>query len=946
MSSEQQLSGAKWKELLGPSAASDLELAVQNVSWAIDELLEEESDVSATTAAAAAEAAAVAAAKGPVSGARGWDGLMPALSSALQSSLEQRALLGCLTILAFLESEVYPAALPRLACDATFAGLSCSLQAGSPVVVAAAMQSLCGLLGGMQAASVKEARQDKNARSRKVGSQLRAILDSHPKSPVVHEAFATGCAALLVGEGLTLGGNLNLLWTALWPLTVHPRETTAHAAMLGICRLTWFAKPPQSGSSGSSARGLATEQQVPGAEEALVTACNEFELVFKPVRASVASVGPAGSRPPVAAGPSRMARLQCLRLLGLMRGLLRFGRSPMQSHGRHGRSGTVDAAIVTIPVARLVSTIDSVLSGLLQVVGAGGRGLVAVLTGALQLAADLADTAGSALLPYASRVRRWLELLTERSLADEDAQWQRCVPTCGLLMALVRSAPALLLKQLLLQRLLRYCGSAMRPASQSITRSLSDGSSVAKASRARKRKAGQAFNVTASSVAGPSLPAMEAAFSCACATLAGLLEIAAPMVAQSEVAEICEQVVRVLWLGLLAPDPDQASLVQESMSEVIACQRLCRDAQSMLSLLGVMEALHQRPKLGVTPLAPSLRDAFAALLNSLASAYARRSTAQLPGKGGCTSRDGSESFASASAVSLKSLQIKDALLAISWSTLSTASGSNDRSGSGVSISWPEPLAVPIAGLPAADATDAQDVIESLGTKAPAAADVEHPPAPAVPRLHDASEVAAVASGGGGSSHAEPDKRGAAVDDSTNAVEQSKTAASERHVIGEKPTVESTSGAVQPDPPLVQAPQSEAATADMSGTTITDKVDLKANHTNDGVLAGDALPGSVNSENVGDAPAAVAISVLVASNEDTPVHTVVVKQLDDQEETNNQADLGIAAVGDSSVDAAKVTATTPVVDAAPDAAAAPLELFEGSDGSPVPELCMDSPSGDD
>jgi len=64
------------------------------------------------------------------------------------------------------------------------------------------------------------------------------------------------------------------------------------------------------------------------------------------------------------------------------------------------------------------------------------------------------------------------------------------------------------------------------------------------------------------------------------------------------------------------------------------------------------------------------------------------------------------------------------------------------------------------------------------------------------------------------------------------------------------------------------------------------------------------------------------------------------QLDDREQMNTRHDLGTASAGDGSVDMATVTDTTP-------AAATPLDLFEGTDDvSPVPELCMDSPSGDD
>merc|ERR1712060_294214 len=104
------------------------------------------------------------------------------------------------------------------------------------------------------------------------------------------------------------------------------------------------------------------------------------------------------------------------------------------------------------------------------------------------------------------------------------------------------------------------------------------------------------------------------------------------------VAMVCEHVAHIIWLGLMAPTKScvgvhgNSSGLSTSSAEVsssLTCRVLCRDATSMLALLDVVEALHQSPRLGVMPLAPSLLNTFLTLLQAVARAYQQRVTKHL-----------------------------------------------------------------------------------------------------------------------------------------------------------------------------------------------------------------------------------------------------------------------------------------------------------------------------
>jgi len=678
-------SRAAWGDLLSAAAAKDLSAALQAVLRGL-------------------EAEAV---DWPTKGGRkeGLASLAQALASALQQSLQgnpSRLLLANSALLAALDFGLPPGADASLASDAVLRGVSGALTSRWPLASAAAVRCVCSLAVAIHSQpGSREDRQEKQTWLRKVVPQLRAALEAHPRALQVQEAFVEGCCTLLMSEQTQLGGNAGVLWSLLWPLAVHPRHNVAQGAGLCLCRLTWRASGAKSAGEGHH-HSAGQQLQVPSAEAAIRIACVEFGQVFQ-------ALLPSG-RFDATAVATPAAQVQCCRLLGLLQDLVLYSRSstlqvPGSRRERKGVAVALDDANVVLPLAKILGAVDLVLvalfrnttlaSSALAEVWGSARGLASVLTAALELVAALVDVAGVAILVHAGQIRRWLEQLTE---LRPDTHWRHVGASCALVLTLAQRVPAVLLRERLLARLCNYALAAMRPATAAAVAAAAPAPAGGKP---RKRKGGGDKAAAAAGDDGeapgrnPTLT-----FRPACQMLARLVAIGSPMLRPQLVASICEQVVQMLWLGLLQMPTAAAAGGPEAAAaalEAAACEHICRDSASVLSLLDLVEALHQPPRLGVTPLAPSLVSAFAALLEAVRDTFQRRAV-------DVSSRDGG-----LASVQLRVNQVSDALLVAAGRLPIASSTTSTSSGAGLSISWPQALSG--QALAPAAATSAWDVVE-------------------------------------------------------------------------------------------------------------------------------------------------------------------------------------------------------------------------------------------
>lgn len=216
--------------------------------------------------------------------------------------------------------------------------------------------------------------------------------------------------------------------------------------------------------------------------------------------------------------------------------------------------------------------------------------LLWLLEETLELTCVLVDLAGAALLVFAGQVRRWLELLTEHSVRSHGRHGAKVF---RVLSRLELRCPAVLLKPSLLTRLCQYALDAMS----------------ANEVPSRKRKA---------ELMERDGPSDSGLFAEGGRTLARLVDLGAPILPQATTASICEQVVQAVWHGLLR---GAGSVSGKDLEKCWLYRRVCRDPESVLSLLKLIHVLH-RPR-GV-PLAPSLTHAFAALVGVLQEALESR----------------------------------------------------------------------------------------------------------------------------------------------------------------------------------------------------------------------------------------------------------------------------------------------------------------------------------
>jgi len=492
------------------------------------------------------------------------------------------------------------------------------------------------------------------------------------------EAFARGCCTMLATEQPAMGSHTTALWTSLWPLAVHPKAQVAEAAALALCRLTWLAKP----ASASGSSGSADASSVPDAELAISTACTEFGKVFQLLEPSLK-----GSEEAPA-----MAPLQCTRLLSLLRNLVLCGNSSVPQVG-NARKAVVDQdALITLPVAKLISAIDLVFAasfrsstsvskivGNVSVGAQKGSSIAGIFVGALELAASLVDTAGAAVLAHAARLRKWIELVMESPLAVHE---KHCRPISALLLAAGRSTPSILLCAPLLKRLVRQLSILLQKAAE-VTEPLE---SVAVG---RKRKhGGEALAVAATA---PSTDLVQAV----CLMLTRLFDLAAPLVPPAQVGGLCEQLICILWLGVMAPTTKNArsdnfsggSASHSSAFSAARCRELCHDTPTAMALMDLVAGLHQPSRFGVASMAANVVDAFAALLVSMAAAHQRRIPRRVVGRsvaGSCRDEHAHGS------VRVRAMEVRNYLLSISGRSAPT--GNSTGGSTSVSIFWPTPCA--------------------------------------------------------------------------------------------------------------------------------------------------------------------------------------------------------------------------------------------------------------
>eukprot|EP00747_Dinoflagellata_sp_TGD_P219847 gnl/TRDRNA2_/TRDRNA2_91889_c1_seq1.p1 gnl/TRDRNA2_/TRDRNA2_91889_c1~~gnl/TRDRNA2_/TRDRNA2_91889_c1_seq1.p1 ORF type:complete len:736 (-),score=112.43 gnl/TRDRNA2_/TRDRNA2_91889_c1_seq1:73-2118(-) len=670
----------------------------------------------------------------------------------------------------------------------------------------------------------------------------------------------------------------------LWPLALHPNAEVAEASALCLCRLTWLGKTPTRGSDGDD------RAQLPTAEEVIASACSDFFEVFKAVTVS-GTQGDSSS----AAAAYIMACLHSARLLELMKHLLLCGRSAAPALGGRRDKGGSDDIVVMLPIGKIVGVIDSILTFTLRRSGNSGsdadllceargqgKSLGDIFAEALLLLGALADTAGVSLLPFTSRIRRWLELLLESSIEVHE---RHSYAICTAVLALAQGVPAVLFNATLLERLIGHALLAMQRIECSMAAArFGNGTSSVPAAR-RKRKLAEVMGGSGSSATrGATVAAAAPAglgprlelFQFACLTLARILNLAAPMIKQQQVAQICEQLVRYLWQGLISSSHD-GSGVGAAISDLSVaganCFWMCRDAPTMLAVLDLLEALHQPPRLGVTPLAPDLVNAFASLLDSLASTHQRRVQ---PVSRRRTAVDAS--------VRSRALEVRDSLLAVG--ALSLTPLSNEALGAAsqrISISWPEPR----TGQPA-------PLLEAEMADDDMAAEPEEHTAQKVERKEEEAE---------------------AVPAGTLQVETSDSA-------GERRESEAVSrGVMVSDEPLRQEdPQVSSREAKAEPLSKEDP------QVSSGAVA-------TASEVPAEIPQQSAKEPSPAKTTPQAVPTTVMAE-------------PAAKTASTAEPAAVLPATTASTGEA--GSEVPLELFpeEEGDGSPLPELCMDSPDSDD
>lgn len=597
---------------------------------------------------------------------------------------------------------------------------------------------------------------------------------------------------------------------------------------------------------------------------------------------------------------------------------MRYGQSAVKAFGRRDR-GCSDDVVISVPVARIVSTIDLVLTRVLRdsvvassVLGearGSARGLAVILTRSLDLAATLAEIAGAALLPYSAQVRRWLEILTEVAPATH---WRHCASTSNFIIVLVQASPAMLIQKPLIERLVNFAVAMMQPTQRALSQGPAGASSSSSSQvqdsgsthSRRKRKPAQAFGDAGGAAAADqpicssSSKRSQEVFPWGCRMLASLLELSAPMLGPPQVAATCERIVRTLWLGLLTPTPDQVGDGLGQATDVMAHQQLCRDAPSILALIAVVEALHQTPRPGVMPLAPSLRDAFAALLNTVTAAYQRR----------VVQNTRAEAAPPAISPSLQAMHVRDTLLtAASWPAHIGHGLALDGSIPGISIFWPADskaeTVLPAVMYASSTLIETPDVVMAEGQDGAATVAKHQPGMTGETSVHDE-----VVPDGLMSSQALQSQLADSVDSS-----------------------------------LVSAQLPPCSTELSTPSVLTEKMQDRIVEPPNDIQQCMSTPAVTGSEEPVMPPAPTATSEQTVGSEPCSTERRLVAAV--METSNVPAAMGSA---EPDLTTGKENDDPKIVEIPLDkpGEGASLELFPDSDASPIPELCMDSPSGEE
>eukprot|EP00927_Polykrikos_kofoidii_P046364 TRINITY_DN40597_c0_g1_i1.p1 TRINITY_DN40597_c0_g1~~TRINITY_DN40597_c0_g1_i1.p1 ORF type:complete len:1022 (-),score=192.21 TRINITY_DN40597_c0_g1_i1:184-3249(-) len=961
--------------------------------------------------------------------------LAQALDGAFKSKDPRKSLAASLAVLVIFEDCYFTSAAEIAAISDVHGGLCGMLTADSaPVIVAAAIRALSTLTAAL--ASVSQSKEDRQTKPRKLVAQLRSAIDNHPKALLVQEAFAQGCCSMLGCEILSVGQQPAALWALLWPLAVHPHDDVATAAVACLCRLTGVSRGVArvggggfGGGDGSGPAGFAgssgsAHHHVPDAEQAIVTACNEFEVLFRPLHAacrcvaasvSVESVSPRG------AVVSSMAALQCVRLLELVSKLVVHGCSPIQAPGRNkdvsAAVPTTNAVGVVLPLTPIFRTIDLVISstfhdavslaGSLTGTSRKPHGMAEILGQALELIAIVAGVAGAAMVTQVQRLRRWLSVFTDAPMAAHKRHGERI---SAVVLAVADATPAVLLKPALARRLVGHCLEAFKAAGEmcvdtadgratATKTSSAGGSHGAASSAAAKRKRPYAdtgddkegaSSLSASGDLAKSSFAGVHLFRSACFTLERMLRLATPMLQPTQIASVCEQVIRVLWLGLVAPASGAGVLDVVTSREIIGQHSgsastaggnyriICRDGPTVVALLGVIEALHG----SATPLARGLVDAFAALLDTVALTYSRRSGARSHnGRGRSSSLDAAP--LAGCAIRYRALHVRDAILAsnrdrcASEEAAAAAPGSGAvasrpaRGGDGVAITIEWPVLSPAASaeevaVPGSKTIISEEVPLVDAMKRDVAEVIVEEPAQDVTMKIDAadagSEEPVVHAAINTDAEAEPTddalelQRMAAdvepVADVANSPQCSEVVTSDATTAAVAATVGRDHESETNSPPTIELTVADATTEEMCQVeTVTTVVAAEE----PGTCMTLAAPAEVSAKtNLDDEEVAekteTGAEAGTAGGAMTPPETAW-----DPAETEEASTK--AAVSEIMVVAAPVEIAEGGVVAEPLSTSvdepvgteipgeAVLELFPGSD-SPIPDLCMDSPSSDE
>eukprot|EP00928_Gymnodinium_smaydae_P064236 TRINITY_DN47631_c0_g1_i1.p1 TRINITY_DN47631_c0_g1~~TRINITY_DN47631_c0_g1_i1.p1 ORF type:complete len:920 (-),score=84.17 TRINITY_DN47631_c0_g1_i1:56-2773(-) len=558
-------------------------------------------------------------------------GLAGAITSLLSSKDSFLALAGSVALLTVLEDSAENCRIDEISAlndDSLIAGLCTWLGAEAPSVTAAAtIRALCALISATSSTAVL-GKEDRQSRPRKVASQLKVALHSHQRSLLVQEALAEGCCA--VQSSAHASHQSSYLWGILWPLAVHPRDNVAAAAAVSLSSLTKYSRGTSESSRSRAGESTEDHGRVPTAEEAIVNACEEFERLFRPLPRTLLDSKLASS------SASTISISQCARFLELARSLVQLGCSTVQAPGqRESREGRVAQAVesgtgLVLPLPSIFGAIDSVISaifndtsaiqGLLATSSCNSMGIGIILDRALELASTVVSVAGVAVLLQATRLRKWLLTIAECPLESLQKHIQY---VCAFVLTTADVAPAVLLQESLLSKLIDRCVSSLRSAKEPAASSANPVSTSAVAPGKRKRDVAEAS--TASGQEGRRAPVCLQVVRSATVTLAKLIDMAAPALSTARVAAICEQVVHVFWLGLVAPSQGGAKGVGAragstggQASAVGPCQLICRDAASVHALLDMIEALYRhRPGQVAGAVAPGITSACAALLDAL-----------------------------------------------------------------------------------------------------------------------------------------------------------------------------------------------------------------------------------------------------------------------------------------------------------------------------------------